>query len=69
MAKKARDPRTLSREELVLGFHQIYLENIKKETASRGKLVGISGDRLKEIFNESIADFGERLLARPTHRA
>jgi hypothetical protein len=52
----------MTRAEIIASFHKLYLENIEKETAKRGKLRGIPMERLKEIHNESIADLVEQVI-------
>ena len=57
----------MRREEIIAGFHKLYLENIAKETAKRGRVRaraggGIPMERLKEIHNDTIADYVEKFI-------
>jgi hypothetical protein len=61
--------KVLTRAEIIQGFHKVYLANIAEETALRKRVGALRGggipmDRLKEIFNESVADYVEGLLAK-----
>jgi len=54
----------MKRAEIIAGFHKVYQANLAKETARVGAITGtgISMDKLKEIFNQSVADYVEEIL-------
>jgi hypothetical protein len=65
MRKNAK--KVLTRAEIIQGFHKVYLANIAEETALRGRVGALHGggipmNRLKEIYNESLAEYVEGLL-------
>lgn len=52
----------MTRDEIIAGFHKLYLENIAKETRKRGKLRGIPMAALKKIHDDTIADYVEQMM-------
>lgn len=60
----------MTRQEIIAGFHKLYLENIEKETRRRGRVGaskggGIAIDALKKIHDDTIADYVESFLRPP----
>lgn len=57
----------MTRDQIIAGFHKLYLENIAKETAKRGtvgarKGGGIPIEALKKIHDDTVTDYVESFL-------
>jgi hypothetical protein len=59
----------MTRQEIIEGFHRLYLEKIAEETARRGSRAGIPVEELKAIHNATIADYYEQLLGKKIRAA
>lgn len=55
----------MTRDQMAKLFHSMYLENIRKATLAHGKMgaIRMDGEEIKQIFNETVADFGQRIKA------
>lgn len=61
----------MTREEIIQGFHKLYLAKIAEETAKRGRVGARSGggipmEDLKRIYNDTIAEYYDCLVSKPT---
>lgn len=59
----------MTRQEIIDGFHKLYIAKIAEETAKRGKVGARSGGgipikELTRIHNEAIADYVLALMVR-----